>query len=83
VTQSTDHELVSLETHGEFYLVQFAHHGQLSEAFWEHKSTRSKFGTEREFMAHLARRSQQLLDEYGDIRQRGPVTRINLEALRA
>jgi hypothetical protein len=34
-------------------------------------------------MAHLARRSQQLLDEYGDIRQRGPVTRINLEALRA
>ena len=79
----TDHELVSLETHGEFYLIQFAHRGQLAEAFWEHKSTRSKYGTERGWMAYLCERSQQLLNEYGDIRQRGPVTRINLEELRA
>lgn len=83
MSSSTYYELISLETHGEFYLAQFAHDGQLAEAFWEHKSSRDRFVTEHDWMNHLVRRSLQLLDEYGDIRERGPVAHINLEALRA
>jgi hypothetical protein len=72
----TRYELVSFESHGEFYLVQFAINGALAEAFWEHKSSREDYRTEDAFMSHLRSRALSLYDQFGDIRLRGPIEEI-------
>jgi hypothetical protein len=67
------YELISLEQHSEWYLVQFAVDGALTQAFWEHKSVRDTHPDEADFMAYLRRRSLSMLDEFGDIRTGGPL----------
>lgn len=67
------YELLSLESHGEWYICQFAINDHLVEAFWEHKSIRDSYLTEDSFMSYLRGRADSLLTEFGDIRLRGPI----------
>ena len=76
-------ELINLSKHGEFYLVQFAHFGEVSESFWEHASSRVKHLTEKSWLDYLAGRSQEMLAEYGALQARGPMSIIPPEALHA
>ena len=70
---ATRYELIAYESHGEWLICQFAVDGCLTEAFWEHKSTRDRYRTETEFMRYLQGRADAMYAEFGDIRIRGPI----------
>jgi hypothetical protein len=76
----TDHyELISLETHNEWYLIQFAINGKLTQAFWEHKSVRDRYPSDSLFMSYLKARAHAMLENFGDIRLLGPIEEIRYE----
>lgn len=78
VDTNSRYELISLETHREWYLVQFAVNGTLTQSFWEHKSVHERYPTEDLFMAHLRSRADAMLDQFGDLRTLGPLEVIDL-----
>lgn len=67
------YELISLESHREWYLVQFAINGHLTQSFWEHKSVRDRYPREVDFMSYLQGRADEMYSQFGDIRTQGPV----------
>lgn len=73
------YELISLETHRDWYLAQFAVDGHLTQSFWEHKSIRNRYPTEAAFMQYLKLRASDMLHEFGDIRQQGPLREFRAE----
>ena len=72
VYDTNRYELTSFETHREWYLIQFAVNGSLTQSFWEHKSIRDQYSRESDFMDYLKRRALSMYEEFGDIRLQGP-----------
>ena len=61
------YERIRLESHGEWWLAEFAINGRRAEPFWVHKSIRDnpQYRTEDGFYSYLCASADTMLEQFG------------------